>query len=88
MDVCAEVDLSSAALNDALRLNLGTLLGDICLCLSAFPLHLDLNADLVDQTDLETLLKSFVRHDVLLFVPHTLMVSSEGRREWYPLCLS
>ena len=81
VDVCAGVDLS-LALGDTLGLNLGSLTGDICLCLSAFPLDLDLDADI------ETRLKSYVRNGVLLFAPRTLMclpkVEKSGTHCSYP----
>ncbi|KAF9652707.1 hypothetical protein BDM02DRAFT_3183394 [Thelephora ganbajun] len=65
IDVCANIDLS-VTLNDVLGLNLGSVLGDICLCLSAFPLNLDLYTDLqllvnvLGETKLEALLKTLV----------------------------
>ena len=66
VDVCAHVDLARI---EVLGLNLGNL-GDICLCLSAFPLHLDMGVHHVDQAKLETLLKSSVRRGVLLLPSH------------------
>jgi len=80
VDVCADVDLS-LGLGDILRLNLGSLLGDICLCLSAFPLDLDAYADLklivdlLGETKVEALLKTLVRRNIPLFVLHILTVS-------------
>lgn len=60
LDVCADVDLSSV-----LGLDLGRLLGHVCLCLSAFPLDTDLDATLqllVNNVG-EANLKALVRHD-------------------------
>ena len=90
VDVCADIDLS-LLVDDVLGLNL---LGDICLCLSAFPLDLSLDADLqllvesLGQTEVEALLETSVRLGVLLFASHILTVSSQGREVWHPVYLS
>ena len=92
VDVCADVDLS-LLLDDVLGLKLGSLLGDICLCLSAFPLDLDLYADLqllvslLGETKVETLLQTFVRHDVLPFTLHSHGIVPKGRGQWRPVHL-
>ena len=93
VDVCADVDLSSI-LGGVLGLNHRSLLGDICLCLSAFPLDLTLDANLqplvnlVGETGLETLLKTRVCHDLFLFVSRVLTVSFKGQGPRRPVYLS
>ena len=83
IDICADVDLS-VLLDDVLGLDV-SLLGDICLCLSAFPLNLDLNVDLqllanvLGGTELDVLLRTLVRHDVLLLTSQILTVPFKDR---------
>jgi len=66
-DVCSDIDLGSA-LESVIGVNLGNL-GDICLCLSGFPLDLDLYtnlqvpASLLGGTTLNSLLQSLVKGD-------------------------
>lgn len=75
-------------MDDALGLNLGSILSDvdICLCLSAFPLRLDLDADLellvnlLGETELETLLETFVRYYILVSVSRSHGFLSRSRR--------
>ena len=73
-DVCADIDLSLIPKG----VDLGT-----CLCLSAFPLNLDLS---LADSFVEANLKTLVRHSVLSFLPRILMVS-KGRKQWYPMHL-
>ena len=87
VDVCADVDLS-LLLDDALAGLKLSLLGDICLCLSAFPLDLDLYADLgllvdvLGETEVEARLKTLVRYDLLPFnvVSHSHTIGSSPCR--------
>ena len=93
VDVCADVDLS-VIVDDLLGLDLG-LLGDICLCLSAFPLKVDLDADVSLLSNLlggidasvEALLHTAVRLYVLL-ISRILTLFPQGRRQRHPVYLS
>ena len=81
IDVCANVDLS-LLLNNVLGLNLGSLLGHSCLCLSAFPLdlktdtHLEAVVNILGETKVEALLKNLVRCVAFLFTFPVLTLSS------------
>ena len=83
-DTCSDIDLA-LVLESVIGVNLGNL-GDICLCLSGFPLDLDLYtnlqvpASLLGGTALNSLLQKTVRHDVLLLISQILTVSSKGQR--------
>lgn len=90
VDVCANVDLS-LIFGGIAGLDVLGLFGNMCLCLSAFPLDLDIHAGLalpvknLGQTKVQSLLQNCVRHAVFLVTFHILTVSSQGREEGYPV---
>jgi hypothetical protein len=84
VDICAEVDLS-LPLTNVVGLNLRGVSGNICLCLSAFPLNLRTDsrlqvlAHVLGETQVDVILKSLVRHAIFRFPIRTLSPSFSGR---------